>query len=619
MQQAGPLVGTGSVNGPILHGARQGYSVSISSDGNTAVVGGPEDNDFPGAAWVFTRSAGVWSQQGSKLVGTPSVVGHQGFSVAISGDGNTLAMGGPGDSGNVGAIWIFTRSGGVWTQQGSKLVGTGVAGFGGAAQGYSVALSSDGNTLLAGGYSDNSGLGAAWVLTRSAGVWTQQGKLVGSGATGSANQGVSVSLSTDGNTAVVGGEKDNSGAGAAWVFTRSGGVWTQQGSKLVGTGATGIAQQGHGVGVSGDGNTLMVGGWVDNASAGAVWPYIRSGGVWTQQGAKLVGTGGSSALQGTSVSLSSDGNTAFEGGQDGTGSWVFTRSGGLWSQLGSMLVGSGGSNSGQGTSVAISADATTAIVGSPDDSSETGASWIFATGAAGPTHLGFVQQPSSAGAGQAIAPAVTVQLLDAGNSPVAQAGTPVLLALGSGTGALAGTTTQSTNVSGLATFAGLSVNLAGSKTLSATSAGLTGATSSLFVVSAAAPAALAVSGGSGQHAAVGTAFASPLQATVTDAFGNPVPGVSVTFTPPASGASAVMTGSPATTDASGVASAAATANGTAGTYAVTAAAATLAPASFALTNDPLGTVPAAVPALGTAGLALLGLGLAVTAFRMLPR
>src|SRR5580704_5712534 len=69
--------------------------------------------------------------------------------------------------------------------------------------------------------------------------FTQQGpKLVGTGAVGNASQGISVALSGDGNTAIVGGFNDNGGLGAAWVYTRSGGVWTQQGGKLVGTGGT---------------------------------------------------------------------------------------------------------------------------------------------------------------------------------------------------------------------------------------------------------------------------------------------------------------------------------------------------------------------------------------------
>ena len=160
----------------------------------------------------------VWSQQGSKLVGTGAVGSAvQGSSVALSDDGNTAIVGGYGDNANAGAAWLFTRSGGVWTQQGSKLVGTGTVGA--AFQGSSVSLAGDGNTVMVGGYGDNANAGAAWVFTQSGGVWTQQGsKLVGTGAVGAAFQGSSVALSDDGNTAIVGGHGDNSNAGAAWVF-----------------------------------------------------------------------------------------------------------------------------------------------------------------------------------------------------------------------------------------------------------------------------------------------------------------------------------------------------------------------------------------------------------------
>jgi len=68
--------------------------------------------------------------------------------------------------------------------------------------------------------------------------------------------------------------------------------FVQQGAKLVGTGASGNANQGFSAALSADGNTMLVGGYTDNASAGATWVFTRSGGVWTQQGTKLVGTGG---------------------------------------------------------------------------------------------------------------------------------------------------------------------------------------------------------------------------------------------------------------------------------------------------------------------------------------
>ena len=133
-------------------------------------------------------------------------------------------------------------------------------------------MSADGNTAIVGGYLDNDGAGAAWVFARSGGVWTQQSnKLVGTSPTGTANQGWATALSTDGNTALVGGPADNNGAGAVWVFTRTGGVWAQQGTKLEGSSAAGPANQGWAVALSSDGNTALIGGPADNSGAGAVW------------------------------------------------------------------------------------------------------------------------------------------------------------------------------------------------------------------------------------------------------------------------------------------------------------------------------------------------------------
>ena len=378
-QQGPKLVGTGAVGTDI----EQGNSVSLSADGNTAIVGGSQDNGLGGAAWVFTRSGGVWTQQGLKLVGSDAVgAAWQGCSVFLSADGNTAIVGGPYDNGEVGAAWIFTRSGGVWTQQGPKLVGPDAVGA--ARQGGSVSLSADGNTAIVGGSLDNNWAGASWVFTRSGGVWTQQGpKLFGSDAVGpTVWQGCSVSLSADGNTAIVGGLADND-AGAAWVFTRSGGVWTQQGTKLVGSGAVGFASQGRSVAISADGNTAVVGGEGDNNLAGAAWVWVRSGGVWTQQGNKLVGSGAAgNAYQGWSVSISADGSSAIVGGfydnNGGGAGWIWKRGGNVWSQQGTKLVGLGAvGGAQQGSSVSLSADGSTAIVGGPTDNNLAGAAWVF--------------------------------------------------------------------------------------------------------------------------------------------------------------------------------------------------------------------------------------------------
>jgi hypothetical protein len=397
-QQGLKLVGVGAVGS-----TNQGMSVALSADGNTAIVGGPGPNNADrdrspsagpaGAAWVFTRSGSVWMQQGDKLVGSSSEYGgglwSQGASVALSADGNTVIVGGPSDNKTMGAAWVFTRSGGVWTQEGDKLVGTGAYRAGEPplplGQGMSVALSADGNTAIVGGWRAE----AAWVFTRSGGVWTQQGKkLVGTGAVGNGRQGMSVALSADGNTAIVGGWSDNSKTGAAWVFARSGGVWTQQGTKLVGTAAVGSACQGMSVALSADGNTAIVGGPGDNpwdrslafglGAAGAAWVFTRGGGVWTQQGTKLVGTGGvGNGRQGMSVALSADGNTAIVGGfadDRGIGAAsVFTRSGGHWTQD-KKLVGTGAMAA---SSVALSADGSIVMVGGSNDSGGVGAAWVF--------------------------------------------------------------------------------------------------------------------------------------------------------------------------------------------------------------------------------------------------
>jgi pimeloyl-ACP methyl ester carboxylesterase len=397
-QQGPKLVGTGAVGN-----AYQGISVSLSGDGNTAIVGGSSDNSLKGAAWVWTRSGGIWTQQGTKLVGSGSVGNaQQGRSVSISADGNTAIVGGGNDNSNIGAAWVWTRSGGVWTQQGSKLVGSGAVGF--ALQGISVSLSADGSTAIVGA------IDGAWVWTRSAGIWTQQGpKLVGSGSVGQlgSSQRTSVSLSADGNTAIVGWDGDNNSVGAAWVWTRSGSVWTQQGLKLVGSGAVGSARQGHSVSLSADGNTAIVGGPTDNNfTTGAAWVWTRNGGIWTQQGVKLVGTGAGVAapLQGASVSLSADGNTAIVGrrtsiDQDTYGwgaAWVWTRSGGVWTQLGTKLVGSdiGGGYDAFGISVSLAGDGNTAIIGGRDNTVGTGAAWVFINPNPAPTSVVFSITPS---------------------------------------------------------------------------------------------------------------------------------------------------------------------------------------------------------------------------------
>ena len=371
--------------------AEFGFSVALSADGSTALIGGAD------GAWVFTRSGTTWSQQGAKLTANDEKSGNDfGSSVALSSDGNTALIGGPNDNSGVGATWVFTRSGTTWTQQGAKLTANDEIHCGGGSDcqgafGSSVALSSDGNTALIGGPVDN-GVGATWVFTNSGGTWTQQGsKLTGSDETPGQSYtegfGSSVALSGDGNTALIGGPGDGSSAhGAAWVFTRSGSTWSQQGSKLTGSDETNYTFFGGSVALSGDGSTALIGGNGENSIVGAAWVFTNSGGTWTQQGSQLTASDetGEGAF-GYSVALSADGNTALIGGPSDNSfvgaAWVFTNSDGTWTQQGSKLTGSGETGNGQfGYGVALSAEGSTALIGGPYDNSHVGAAWVFTAG-----------------------------------------------------------------------------------------------------------------------------------------------------------------------------------------------------------------------------------------------
>jgi hypothetical protein len=370
-----------------LGGAWQGYSVALSADGSTLIVGAPAWNGGQahptGTVWIFTRVNGMWVQQGPNLVGTGYTESSfgigQGTAVALSSDGNTALVGAPNDSGQLGTVWVFTRSAGVWTQQGGKFIPDA---SGNVQFGASVALSSDGNTAIVGGPQDSLGDGAAWTFTRSGGIWYRDARLYGTTVLARAAQGTSVALSADGNTALVGGPKEGSG-GAAWVFTRSNDTWTQQGDELVDSSGPGGERQGNSVALSSDGNTAAIGGPGDDSNVGAVWIYTRSGATWTQQGGKLLGSDATgAALQGWSVALSGAGDLLLFGGQgddDHGAAWAFTQSGVTWSQLGSKLLPTAfvGAGPAFGRAVALSRDGFTAAVGGLTDASFSGATWVF--------------------------------------------------------------------------------------------------------------------------------------------------------------------------------------------------------------------------------------------------
>jgi hypothetical protein len=360
-----------------------GSAVAISADATTVLVGGPGDTGAAGAAWVFTRSGPGFAQQGGKLTADDAAgPARFGSSVALSADGTTALVGGPGDAGGAGAAWVFVRSGSTWVQQGPKLTpgdGTGDTGFGGR-----VALSADGSTALIGGSGDAGGVGAAWVFARSGSAWVQQGpRLTAPDETGLARFGTRVALSADGGTALVSGTSDASGRGAVWAFVRGGTGWVQQGPKLVPADEAGAGSFGSALALSANGSTALVGGQDDAGGAGAVWAFARSGGTWAQDGAKLTVTDGSSpGGVGRSVGLSADGLTAIVGANNAGGgagaTWVFVRTGAGWAPQAPKMGGGDEAGGGLfGRVVALTPDAATAIVGGPNDANGAGAAWIF--------------------------------------------------------------------------------------------------------------------------------------------------------------------------------------------------------------------------------------------------
>jgi hypothetical protein len=379
-----------------------GASVAVSADGNTALVGGDRSGSTVAVA-VYVRSGSTWTKQAELTPTVPTANAGFGAAVALSADGNTALVGDTGlktvaectsdgacssASGLPSSVWVFTRSGATWTQQGPALSppsARGVSGFG-----SSVALSADGNTALVGARLVGHA-GAAWVFTRSGSIWKRQGtKLTASDETGRGDFGTSVALSWDGATALIGGPSDTPGTdsagnatnvGAAWVFTRTGSTWRQQGSKLTGPGGV-VPGFGRTVALSADGDTAVIGGDQEGGAPafyGAVWTFSRVGATWTAVGPKLYvsdPTGDTSGF-GSTLALAADGNTALIGGSTAgyREVWEFTRIPTGWKQE-AELPTLGGIDFGQ--TMALTPAGDTAVIGT-SDASGPGSAYVFAS------------------------------------------------------------------------------------------------------------------------------------------------------------------------------------------------------------------------------------------------
>jgi hypothetical protein len=447
-----------------------GGSVALSSDGNTMAVGaqnedsntsgvdGDETNDGAtnsGAVYVFARgTGGAWTQQAylkaSNTDADPAFAeDFFGLSVAISADGSTLAVGATredsiatgvnGDETDnsvqfAGAVYVFTRdTGGVWTQQAYVKASTAdVVDF----FGRSVAVSADGDTMAVGAFFESSGAtgingnqfdntalnaGAAYVFTRSSGAWTQQAYIKASNTGAGDRFGFRVALSADGATLAVSAQDEDSAAtgvngdgmdnsavdaGAAYVFTRdTGGVWTQQ-AYIKAANAEAADKFGISADLSSDGNTLLVGAfWEDSGDAGneldnsvvdsgAAYVFTRdSGGTWSQQAyikassldaddhlgwdASLAGDASKLAISvhhEDSAATGVDGNQS-DNNADGAGAaLVFSQdSGGAWVQQAYIKASNTNPIDNFGGSVALSEDGNLLAVGAHrEDSADIG-------------------------------------------------------------------------------------------------------------------------------------------------------------------------------------------------------------------------------------------------------
>ena len=374
----------------------QGFSVAISADGTTFVVGAPIYANGTVLIYSLDTSSQTFVQQGPPLVGSdvPGIPGtvDQGYSVAISGDGSTVISGG------LYAAWVFTRNNsGSWNQQGPPLVGLNSADFG-----WSAALDFYGNTALISSPSGDDYTGAAWFFTRNItnGHWSQQSPTLVGEKTNS-KFGYASTLSANGSLAVISaGVAPTGNFGALYIYTldKSLGTWNLKNMisipYIVKT-SNPFPPYGPSVSLSNDEQTILVGTpWVDDyIGASWVFNYNASNDTWYQQ-TKLVGTYTPFMLQGISVSLSSDGTYALIGGpnaNDVGGAWIFTRdSFGNWNQVGETLIGNDENGTSElGFAVSLSGNAMFAIIGGPTDNpypaytppnysaANVGATWVF--------------------------------------------------------------------------------------------------------------------------------------------------------------------------------------------------------------------------------------------------
>lgn len=330
------------------------FGISVSVWGDTAVVGAPheavEGRPQEGAAYVFTRVDGTWIEQ-AKLTASDGAAADR-FGTAVEVFGDTVVVGAFfGDVGvnpDQGAAYVFTRSGGTWTEQ-AKLV----ASDGSAADNFGFDVDVFRDTVLVGAYWDDVDVdpdqGSAYVFTRAGSTWTEQAKLTASD--GGMRDEFGGRLALEGGTAVVGG------GDGVYVFTRAGDTWIERTKLTASDGGDGFGSW-----VSISRNTMVVGAMSDavgsNPEQGSVYVFTRAGGTWTERTKLTASDGAAADLFGRSVTVS--GGTIVVGAQyddiganaDQGSAYVFTRTGRTWTEQAKLTAPDGGPGDLFGVSVA---------------------------------------------------------------------------------------------------------------------------------------------------------------------------------------------------------------------------------------------------------------------------
>lgn len=229
-------------------GVAMGTSVAIS--GNRIIVGAAADRNSSGAAYIFVRNGSVWTQEARLTDNEPNGSDFFGTSVGISGD--TVIIGAKFDQiGSVtgpGSAFVFARNGSNWIQQAHLSPSDGMR-----ADQFGASVAIEGDTVIVGAIGGQlNSIGGAYIFVRNGTTWTQQTKLARSDAEPGEQFGSSVDI--EGDTVIVGAVNDrigaNSGQGSAYVYTRTGNVWTEQ-SKLIASDGKADDRLGFSVAISG--------------------------------------------------------------------------------------------------------------------------------------------------------------------------------------------------------------------------------------------------------------------------------------------------------------------------------------------------------------------------------